>query len=418
MATTPYEDAVARQRSTAQQRRPGAPLAVAATVAAGWAALTSFGLVLGLVALGAIGSGGTPAGVARLGLAVWLLGHGVALDTPTDRISLIPLALTAFAAWRVARAGVHASRAVGGHRQRGPGRAIGAAAAVAGVYALLAAGAAALAGTAEVSVSAWRAAVVTGLFGLVAATTGALVNGRAVRTMLLHVPAAVRDGGRTGLVAAALILAAGSLAAGVALAVNGGDAAGMLASYRTGVLGQAGITVLCLVYAPNLAVWGAAYLLGPGFAVGADTIVRPGEVLVGPLPALPPLAGLPSSPVAEFAPALLAAPVLAATAAGWLLARRTGAPDWPGPQASPARGGASPLLRLAGTAAIAGPVAGLLVYLAGVVSSGGLGSGRLAALGPTGWTAGLVTAVVVSAGVMLGASAARTVRVRASARRR
>jgi hypothetical protein len=416
MATTPYEDttsvALPRQRSAAQQRRRGAPLAVAAVVAAAWAAITSYGLVLGLVALGAIGSGGTPTGVARLGLAVWLLGHGVALDTPTDRISLIPLALTAFAAWRVARAGVHASRAVGGHRRRGPGRAIGAAATVAGVYALLGAGAAALAGTADVSVSPWRAAVTTGLFGLVAATTGALLNGRTVETLLPRLPAAVRDGVRTGIVAAALILAAGSLAAGVALAINGGDAAGMLASYRTGVLGQAGITVLCLAYAPNLAVWGAAYLLGPGFAVGADTIVRPGEVLIGPLPALPPLAGLPSSPVAEFAPALLAAPVLAATAAGWLLARCSPATSLPAPA------GASPLARLAGTAALAGPVAGLLVFLAGVVSSGGLGSGRLAALGPTGWTAGLVTAVVVGAGVMLGASAARAVRVRASTRRR
>jgi len=410
MATTPYEDAsvaLPRQRSTAKDRRRGAPLAVAAAVAAGWAALTSYGLILGLAAVGAIGSGGTPAGVTRLGLAVWLLGHGVALDTPTDRISLIPLTLTAFAAWRVARAGVHASRAVGGHRQRGPGRAFGAAAAVAGVYGLLGAGAAALAGTAEISASPWRAAVLTGLFALVAATVGALGTGRPVQTILSRVPAAVRAGVRTGVVAAALIVAAGALAAGVTLAVNGGDAAGMLASYRTGVLGQAGITVLCLAYAPNLAVWGATYLLGPGFAVGVDTIVSPGDVLIGPLPALPPLAGLPSTPVAQFAPALLAAPVLAAMAAGWLLARRSGRPA-----------GVSPWARLAGTAALAGPVAGLLVHLAGVVSSGGLGSGRLAVLGPSGWTAGLVTAVVVSAGVMLGASAARALPVRAVARRR
>jgi hypothetical protein len=411
MATTPYEDAtsvdVPRQRSAAPTGRRRAPLAVAAAVAAGWAAVTSYGLVVGLAAIGAIGSGGTPAGVARLGLAFWLLGHGVALDTPTDQISLAPLALTAFAAWRVARAGVHASRAVGGHRQRGPGRAIGAAAAVAGAYALLGGGAAALARTSEIAVSPWRAVLTTGLFGLVAAAGGALANSRAARTLLPRVPAAVRAGIRTGVVAAALILAAGALAAGVALAVRGGDAAGMLASYRTGVLGQAGITVLCLAYAPNLAVWGAAYLLGPGFAVGVDTIVSPGEVLIGPLPALPPLAGLPSSPVAEFAPALLAAPVLAATVAGWLLARRSGAPvegaTW---------------ARLAGTAALAGPTAGVLVWLAGVVSSGGLGSGRMAALGPSGWTAGLVAAVVVSAGVLVGASAARAFPVRAPARRR
>jgi hypothetical protein len=413
MATTPFNDAspvaVPRQRSAAAQRRR-APLVVAAVVAAGWAALTSYGLVLGLGTLGTIGSGGSPAAVVRLALAAWLLGHGVAFETPTDRISLIPLALTAVIVWRVVRAGVHASRAVGGHRQRGPGRAVAAAAAVAGVYAILAATTAALAHTADISVSPWRAATTAGLVALVAATAGALGHARAGRAVVERVPGIVRDGIRAGAVAATLIVAAGALAAGVAVAVRGGDAATMFASYRTGVLGQAGITVLCLAYAPNLAVWGAAYLLGPGFSVGVDTIVGPREVLLGPLPAVPTFAGLPTSPVPEFAPALLAAPVLAAMAAGWLVARR-------GP-ARAASVASAPWGRLAGTAALAGPTAGLLVHLAGVVSAGGLGSGRLAALGPAGWTAGLVAAVVVSAGVLLGACVARAAASRAPAGRR
>ena len=45
-------------------------------------------------------------------------------------------------------------------------------------------------------------------------------------------------------------LAAGAGIAGVALALDGGDAATMLACPR-GVAGQAGITVLCLAFAPN-----------------------------------------------------------------------------------------------------------------------------------------------------------------------
>ena len=417
MATTPYEDApsvaVPRQRSKARR----APLAVAAFVAAGWAALTSYALVLGLGTLGAIGSGGNPAGVMRLSLATWLLGHGVAFDTPTDRISLVPLALTAFAVWRLARAGVHASRVIGGHRHRGPGRALGAAAAVAGAYAVVGTGAAALARTADISVSPWRAAKTLALVGLVAATAGALAHRRAGRELIDRVPPVVRDGVRGGVMAAMLILATGALAAGVALAVRGGDAAGMLASYRTGILGQAGITVLCLAFAPNLAVWGAAYLLGPGFAVGTDTVVSPAEVLLGPLPAVPPLAGLPNSAMAEFAPALLAAPTLAAMAAGWLVARRS-RPAVPALSAVRRAGLArpaehpagSPWARLVGTAALAGPMAGLLVYLAGIASAGGLGSGRLAEMGPTGWTAGVVATLVVGAGVLLGACAARALR--------
>jgi hypothetical protein len=276
------------------------------------------------------------------------------------------------------------------------------------VYAALGAVAAAAMRTADLSVSPWRAAQVLGLFALMAASAGAVGHSRAGQTLFARAPAVVRDGLRTGAIAAALILAAGALAAGIALAVRGGDATAMFASYRTGVLGQAGVTVVCLAYAPNLTVWGAAYLLGPGFAVGVDTIVRPGEVLLGPLPALPPLAGLPTAPVAEFAPALLAAPVAAAMAAGWLLARRP-LPATPQPVAVP-------WARLAGTAGIAGPVAAVAVQIAVVASAGGLGSGRLALLGPTGGTAALVAAVVVCAGVFLGASAARAVPVRAPRR--
>ena len=41
----------------------------------------------------------------------------------TDRITLVPLAFTALAGWRLVRAGVHASRAIGGQRRRARARA-------------------------------------------------------------------------------------------------------------------------------------------------------------------------------------------------------------------------------------------------------------------------------------------------------
>ncbi|NED49997.1 hypothetical protein G3I24_03605, partial [Micromonospora aurantiaca] len=132
----------------------------------------------------------------------------------------------------------------------------------------------------------------------------------------------VRDGLRTGLVAALLLCGAGAGAAGLAVATGGGDAADMIGAYRTGVAGQAGITLVSIAYAPNATAWSASYLLGPGFAVGTDTAVRTSEVSVGALPAVPLLAGLPRGPMDGLGGALLAVPVLAAMAAGWLLARR------------------------------------------------------------------------------------------------
>lgn len=376
-----------------------ARLIVAAPVAAAWAAAVSLLPVAGLVAAGGAGSGSTPGATLRLSLAVWLLGHGVPVSTPTERVSLIPLAITALAAWRVARAGLHGSRAIGAHRQLAVRPAVVAAAAVALSYAVAAGLAAWLARTPGVSVSPTRAALTVGGFALVAATLGALAGHRGVRERVRDLPGPLTDAVRTGIVAVLLVLAAGAAAGGVALALRGREATDLLGSYRAGVLGQAGITAVCLAYAPNLAVWSASYLLGPGFAVGAGTLVSPAAVSLGPLPALPVLAGLPSGPAGAATGALVSVPVIAALGAGWLLARRrhrTGAGrDWRG---------------LLAAAAGAGPVAGLLAAAAAVVSCGSLGTGRLATLGPVGWRVGLFASGAVAVGALLGALAGRGLR--------
>ena len=56
------------------------------------------------------------------------------------------------------------------------------------------------------------------------------------------------------MVAALLVLAAGAAAAGTAIALSGREASAMHPEYRTGPAGQVGLTLLCLAYAPDLAV--------------------------------------------------------------------------------------------------------------------------------------------------------------------
>src|SRR5258706_15253258 len=120
-ATTREDDAATRlaNRETVRlptQRRPArpkpprarrAPLALAATVTTGWAALVSLAPMLVIVALvHAVDASGAPAHrVARLGLAGWLLAHGVPVHTGLGVVELAPLAFSVVAAWRVARAG-------------------------------------------------------------------------------------------------------------------------------------------------------------------------------------------------------------------------------------------------------------------------------------------------------------------------
>ncbi|MEU5787830.1 DUF6350 family protein [Micromonospora purpureochromogenes] len=380
--------------------RGRAPLVVAAGVAAGWAALTSYlpvALVLALAQLSE--DAGSVAGALRAGLSGWLLGHGVPLQTTAGPLGLVPLLLSGLAFWRLTRAGVHTSRAMGARGGRSPRQALTAAGAVGLGYGLLGALAAVLVSTDDLRVSPVRAGVTHVVFGALAALVGALRTTGVAGLLADRAPAVLRDGVRTGLVAGLLLLGAGAGAAGLAVATGGGDAADMIGAYRTGVAGQAGITLVSLAYAPNATIWSTAYLLGPGFAVGAGTAVRTSEVSVGALPAVPLLAGLPSGPVDGFGAALLAVPVLAGMAAGWLLARRLlRAAD---ERAVPDRAA------LLGPAALAGPVVGLLAGLAAAASGGPLGGGRLAEIGPVPWQVAAVSTAVVTAGALLGAAAAR-----------
>ncbi|MEU8084106.1 DUF6350 family protein [Micromonospora sp. NPDC049101] len=381
--------------------RGRAPLPVAAGVAAGWAALTSYlpvAIVLGLVHLGTDSS--TLTNTLRTALGGWLLGHGVGLHTESGPLGLAPLALTVLALWRLTRAGVHVSRAIGARDTRSPRRALLAAGAVGIAYALLGALAAVLIGADGPDVSVLRAGVTFAVVGTLAALVGATRITAVTQVVVGWLPGPVRDGVRTGLVAGLLLLGAGAGAAGLAVATGGGDAADMIGAYRTGVAGQAGITLVSVAYAPNAAVWSASYLLGPGFAVGTDTAVRTSEVSVGALPAVPLLAGLPRGPVDGFGALLLAVPVLAGMVAGWLLARRLA--RLAGPERAPHR-----WAEVLAPAALAGPVAGVLIGVAAAVSGGPLGAGRLAQVGPVGWQVGAVAAGVIAVGALLGAAATR-----------
>ncbi len=378
-------DRAARGSARAPRRTSGrAPLPVAAVVAALWATALGLAPLLLLATVGTIGTGAPFEGAARIAVSVWLLGHGVPLPTGggTNTITLIPLAVTIWAAWRLARAGVHAGRVAGAPRAGSPWPAVRAGLAVALVYAALGAG---VARVVQTGISPGRAAVSCGIVAAVAAVAGALGLGRSGRLLLRRLPRTLVEAGRTALTATALLITAGALAAGVALALAGAEAAQMLSAYRAGMTGQVGITALCLIYLPNLAVWSTAYLVGPGFAVGTGTVVSPGDVLLGPVPALPVFAALPTGELTGlWSTVLFAAPAVAGLVAGALLARRR--TDGP----------------VIGAALLVGPVAVGLVQLAMMASRGGLGSGRLAELGPYDIRVALLAGGVIGVAAVLG----------------
>jgi Family of unknown function (DUF6350) len=374
------------------QRRPdrpgkgGAPLALAAIVNGLWAAVLTLLPVLAIAAaVTQIGS--TRPAVSdtfRYGVATWLLAHGVPLKLSGYPIALVPLLITAFAWWRLVIAGRHTVRAVKGRGRASWSVTFGTALVMAMLFATLGFGASVLVKGARVEVGAARATLTLAVFAGLASGMGAGAATTATRRLWWRVPPVLRDGVRAGIVGAILLLGAGALATGVAVAVAGGKAVDMLHSYHTGVVGQVALVVICLAYAPNVSVWATAFLAGPGFTLAG-------------VPALPVFAGLPARPLTGAAQWVLGIPVLAGAAGGFLLVRKRGVA---------ARVLAKWHLTLL-VAVVAGVLSAAALALVGYVAAGSLGVGLLAAVGQVGWQFPAIGGAGIAFGSLIGANAGR-----------
>jgi hypothetical protein len=149
------------------------------------------------------------------------------------------------------------------------------------------------------------------------------------------------------------------------------------------------LLLLQLLYLLNAVVWASSYIAGPGFAIGAETLVAPTGVQLGTVPSLPLLGALPESgPVPGWMMAVVAVPFAAGAVAGVMVARIAPSPSY---EAAPLWG------------FLSGVVTGLVAGLLAALSGGPIGGGRLAAIGPSPWEVALSVAVEV--GVAAGISA-------------
>lgn len=389
MTGTVRRSASGSDADAADRSLPAGSVVVAAAATGTWAAVVSFSPMLIVVLLGWFGSATVSGGTAvRFALAGWLLGHGVPVTAGHGPIGLIPLALTAMVVWRLVRAGAHTARAVAATPRDVPYVVAG----VAMTYGAIG-GTAALAATAPgFSVSPVPAALITAVVAGLSSTPGAVVETGAATALWQRLPQPVREGLRGGALAVLVVLAAGAALAGAATAIAYQDAVALYRDYQAGPGSGAGILVVGLLYSPNLVVWAASYLVGPGFAVGVGTEVTVFDVSLGPLPAVPVLAGLPTGPTPAALGLLFAVPVLAGMAVGVSTERRL-----PG----------SPWLSLLGAAAVAGVVTGLSLAGLSFAASGSLGAARLAEIGPTWWLVGVVASGVVATGAGVAAAGVR-----------
>ncbi|HZF90907.1 DUF6350 family protein [Streptomyces sp.] len=369
-----------------------------------------------------------PGGALHVAAALWLLAHGAEL-VRTDTLSgvpapvgVTPLLLLLLPAWLLHRA---ARDAVEGEPEEDEGPVAGARTAWAGVVlgyltvgagvVLYAAGGALRPSWLWTGVSLPLVAAVAagaGVWSAYGRPLGALDGAHGAYRVLALLPGAPRflrepgaearrEPGRSRLEVAARAAAAGTAAyvgggallVAVSLVWHGGAARVAFAQLTEGWSGRFAVLLLCLALMPNAAVWGAAYALGPGFALGVGRVTGP--LSAAPAPLLPPfplLAAVPEAgPGTPLHWAAGAVPVAAGVMVGWFVARAEDGWSW----------GRTAL----GALLAAGLCAVALAVLAGL-AGGPLGAGRLARFGPVWWQtgiAGLLWTAVVGVPVALGA---------------
>jgi hypothetical protein len=377
----------------------------AGAVAAVQAAAASLVFVLApVVACWVIsGSRATWYQAVQVGLDAWLLIQHGGIAVPGGHVGLLPMGLAwlpLVACWLAGRrmAQVLDPRAaaieVGVTRARPAQAPMLALGSFVAAYALLGLLASLIAATPQARPLATQAvlgcavvAAAGGIAGSAAYRAGGALAGLRSLWRMLRPPRRAGRWLRLGGLALACLLSAAAVLTLVAVSAGAQREVALHEALDPGVSGTVVLAALQLALLPNLMVWAAAFLAGPGFALGAGTTVDPHQTVLGPLPALPLLGALPQpGPQPQWATALVLVPVLAGAVAGGVAVRTR-------PQALPMQLTAD----CAGLAAVAGAGFLLLAWLSG----GPAGPGRLEVTGPVPWLAGVALAGECVVGALL-----------------
>ncbi len=347
----------------------------------------------------------------RSAVDFWLLAQGVSIDVAAGKfaglsfdsfaISMLPLAFSAFLAWRAFRVGRRISSA-----PQLWAAWVGAAIA----YWLVSFGLASSAGFAAAQPNQILAMIMPTVFFMFFVIIGSVVGDpasvygvgkqvqaqerRALRDFVAQrfeaLPWFVRvvwsPAWRAGTAITSALLAVSAIAISILILINWISVITFYESLQTSVFGGLVLTVGQMLLLPNFVVWGASWLTGTGFAIGAGSLISPLGSAAGPLPMIPIFAILPQGTL-NFGMIALAVPlVFAFLATVWV---RDHAKDVRYEFATPI--GSALALGLA-IAFVTATELGVLGWLA----SGAVGPGRLHSVGVNPWLLFAVSFVEVA----------------------
>ena len=268
----------------------------------------------------------------------------------------------------------------------------------AGVHGVVGAVVAAAASTGGVTISPLRAAAAAFVTGGLGAAWGAAGKHGGSEGLWFTVSDHLRRATRAAASGVLTVLGASTAMVIVLLLAHLDRAGDLWALLDPGAGGGLVLALACLLALPNLVLWTAAALIGPGFALGTGTSVDLTGSQLGAVPGFPVLAALPHPgqfPGWVFLLGLV--PLAAGAVAGW--------------RADPGEHDGLTRRIVAGIAA--GAVAGFILGILIGASGGAIGPGRMAEAGPPALTPLLVAVPVMAMGGGIGAALAHYRGVRA-----
>lgn len=320
--------------------------------------------------------------------AVWLAVHQVPLTISGAALGVLPLLPTAVMVWMVARG--CAAAITGADRVITTQELLRVVGAAVGGPLVVTAIALAVIYDASTVIPLSPPGTPAALAGVVAVhLLGAVIGLRAVLwrkvTARLGVAewalAAVRPGGRAVMV----LLVSGAVLTTVSL-VWSWATVGALLERDNGVMGVCGLTVLSVLYLPNVMVGAAAVVTGSSVQFG-DGSLSLFHAVGGKLPPLPVLGAIPAGPAAPYWPLLLAIPLTAGAVLGRDVARGRSAAADRAPDGTYRRHAVARDTLLTVLAAAGG--AGVVLAVLSLVGGGRLGV--FGTVGANSWLFGLLT---------------------------
>ena len=364
---------------------PRRSLVVGAILTGAWVAVLGLVtcLLIAVAAWFAMESGSF-SGAVRVGALAWLVLAGAGLQLGGTSVTIVPLGFVLVSAVLLHRGG----RWVGQRSDVSRWWEVAVATVVMSItYASALVATAALTATAAAQVSLTRAAVAGATVAALAGGSGVLRSTTLDPETVHRLPEEIRAAVVGGLAGTMVMIVSGGLLFTSTLVLRFSEAVSLTEGLEAGIVGGAVITLIAASLVPNAILCAGAFAAGPGFSVGQNTMVAPGTVDLGALPAFPLLAAVPRTADSWWVDLLVLAPVLAGGTAGVLAVRR-----YPmfGVDRAALRGG------------LAGTTGGVGFGLLTCAAMGAVGPGRMQEVGPDGPA---VLLVVTAAGLVGGAIA-------------